>query len=283
MKKSEIKKSKKSMAQFLSSHERYNTMNSWNQSTSYSACVKIPSLNIPEEDLDTAYEVISACENPEIFKLLESVTREFGNKYANEWQIGFNGKSGGYLVLYSGGQKLSEYKSVCTECGQKSVRAVRTLPLIESTLTDTQRAIYDVIITQKLDGDGRYPWKMEVFTEKNPTLPASKEDFDVVRAFLSETSPTNKCGRCGSESRFNLPPQFEVFTKPGLGIDHGMEEEDFMKWSLSRLKERIDIVYDFDLTVEEMKSIFIEFCQTYQVVEEEVIVTKKIKVCQPKG
>jgi hypothetical protein len=34
------------------------------------------------------------------------------------WQAGFNGRSGGYLVLYQGERKPSGYKSYCPQCGQ---------------------------------------------------------------------------------------------------------------------------------------------------------------------
>lgn len=38
--------------------------------------------------------------------------------------IGFNGRSGGYLVLYQGETKYSDYKSYCTACGQKNFKSV---------------------------------------------------------------------------------------------------------------------------------------------------------------
>ena len=40
------------------------------------------------------------------------------------WQAGFNGRSGGYLVLYQGDLRPSEYRSYCTCCGQRNHRSV---------------------------------------------------------------------------------------------------------------------------------------------------------------
>jgi len=99
---------------------RYNTMNSWNQSTA-------PAYNLK------VYHVISADLQDKVFDLMEAdgfydeineLIAAFGREHNYEWQAGFNGRSGGYLVLYRGGQKPSGHKSHCTACGQRSFQAV---------------------------------------------------------------------------------------------------------------------------------------------------------------
>lgn len=47
---------------------------------------------------------------------------EFDEANNYEYQAGFNGRSGGYLVLYRGGRKQT-HKSICTACGQRNFQS----------------------------------------------------------------------------------------------------------------------------------------------------------------
>jgi ribosomal protein S27AE len=51
-----------------------------------------------------------------------SIIRTFNIQNDYYWQIGTNGRSGGYFVLYTGGRKISEHKSACTRCGQRNFK-----------------------------------------------------------------------------------------------------------------------------------------------------------------
>ena len=53
------RRSREAMTGFLARHYRYNTMNSWNRSTSYANNVKIQNLDIPSELQDLAYDATS--------------------------------------------------------------------------------------------------------------------------------------------------------------------------------------------------------------------------------
>lgn len=114
-------KTRAAMIQFLAGHFRYSTMNSWNGRSSYAANVKLRNLNIPRELEDRAYE---ALEVEETFDNVRDVLREFAEAHDYRYQIGFNGRSGGYLVLYKGGRKVSDYKSFCQDCGQRNYKTV---------------------------------------------------------------------------------------------------------------------------------------------------------------
>ena len=79
---------------------RYYTMNSWNLSKSLAYNLKI--YNVIDQELQSkVYDLL----------LIDGVYEEhinpliydFDRKYNYEWQAGFNGRSGGYLVLYRGG------------------------------------------------------------------------------------------------------------------------------------------------------------------------------------
>lgn len=86
-----------SQIEFLRGHERYHTMNSWNQATSYAHCIKIARLaDLSREDRDRCYDGL-ACD--EAFFGFSDEIHAFGLN--NEgWCMGTNGRSGGYLVLY---------------------------------------------------------------------------------------------------------------------------------------------------------------------------------------
>ena len=113
--------SRKEMTDFLQNHFRYDTMNHWNRSTSYACNMKIYNLGLTREIEDKLYDLIS-CEDA--YDTINEMIDEFGEQHDWKWQVGFNGRSGGYLVLYSGGWEWSEYNSYCVNCGQRSFEAV---------------------------------------------------------------------------------------------------------------------------------------------------------------
>lgn len=88
---------KNDMVEFLVKHPRYWTMNSWNRLSSYAQNVKLHNLRLPEDISEKAYDFIGAeCEtyNEQLDMLLSEFTLETG------YFAGFNGRSGGYIVLY---------------------------------------------------------------------------------------------------------------------------------------------------------------------------------------
>ena len=167
---------KQEMIDYLKNHFRYDTMNSWNGSSSYAAKVKIRTF-VPHHLIDTAY---SALEVREAFDDINSILECFAINHDYKYQIGFNGRSSGYLVLYQGG--------------------------------------YD--------------------------------------------KTTNK-----------------IHSFPGKSIDQG---ETFEEWSIEDLEERVKLIKEFDETIEDCKASFIEFCKTHNIVEKEIMVSKKIMIAEDK-
>ena len=82
----------------LSKHFRYDTMSSWNRSTSYARNVKIHNLKLPQKVRDKAYEFLDLRES---YEGINALIAEFERSYDWRWQVGFNGRSAGYLVLLS--------------------------------------------------------------------------------------------------------------------------------------------------------------------------------------
>ena len=115
------KRSRKAMTDFLAGHFRYSTMNSWNGSRSYAHNMKFHSLMLDSETVNKLHDM-SQC--ADFYELINDCIREFGEEHGWLWQAGFNGRSGGYLVLYQGERKPSGYKSWCPSCGQQNYKSV---------------------------------------------------------------------------------------------------------------------------------------------------------------
>lgn len=113
-------RSRKDMVNFLSNHFRYNTMSSWNQSTSYANNVKIHNV-IPKEIISKVWELF---EVEGFYDDINWILEDWGLENDYSYQAGFNGRSGGYIVMYEGYRKRSEYKSVCLKCGQRNFKKV---------------------------------------------------------------------------------------------------------------------------------------------------------------
>lgn len=205
------KKSREEMISFLRNHYRYYTANSWNKSTSYAHNVKLHRLNIPKHLNDIAYELILL---DEVYDDIRMIMDDFAQQYNYQYQMGFNGRSGGYIVLYTGGTKPSGYKSYCTVCGQRNYTSVKETGHI--------------------------------------------------------------CGACNKDARvdYKIEPK-QIYTYPGRGID---EDENFEEWGIESLRWRVNIIQNFDKTVDQIRDYFICMCEHYTVEEETIFVPKKIKV-----
>ena len=109
-------RSRGAMIQYLENHFRYSTMNSWNRSTSYANCVKVHRLDLAKEIMDKAFDMLDCSE---IYDVFNRLLRDWADAQDWEWQVGFNGWSGGYLVLYRGGLDWKNAKTAkCDHCGK---------------------------------------------------------------------------------------------------------------------------------------------------------------------
>jgi len=210
------KRYRETMTAFLKKHFRYHTMNSWNKSTSYANNIKLYNIDKPDSvDNDTWWEMIGITEWQE---KLSDLLEHFGRRHEWLWQAGINGRTGGYVVLYKGGIKPSDYKSYCTHCGQKNYEAV-------------------------------------------------------------PEGQTGICGRCDSKARVNFrQTRMQIFTWPGKSVD---ECEDFEDWTLSEIRQRVELVQDFDRLCDNIVAAYLESCTKYRIAEEEILVSKTIKVLEP--
>ena len=98
--------SAKSMHDFLRNHFNYYTMNSWNGLKSIANNVKIYNLNL-EGDQWKALERLEITDYSVVNDLIDSWENDHP-----EVKIGFNGRSGGYIVLY----RDKGFSDVLPEC-----------------------------------------------------------------------------------------------------------------------------------------------------------------------
>lgn len=122
MNRTESPRSKENMIQFLEGHFRYCTMNSWNRTTSYARNIKLYKLGLDRKTELKCYDML---EIPEAFDDFSAILHDFAIRHDYEWQMGQNGRSGGYLVLYQGGKKDAGYKTRCDTCFRPTWYEVR--------------------------------------------------------------------------------------------------------------------------------------------------------------
>lgn len=173
------KRCRAEMIRYLSAHFRYHTMNSWNNCTSYACNMKIYSIGLDTCATEKLYDLIQV---PEFYMQINGLIESFNHRHGYLWQAGWNGRSGGYLVLYQGKAEPDGYRSYCTSCGQKNYKSV--------------------------------------------------------------AESGTRCGVCGEEARIDYAsPPLRTVTFMGRSTDRNA---DFEEWSIKELRERTELVQDFD-------------------------------------
>jgi predicted nucleic acid-binding Zn-ribbon protein len=268
-------RSREAMVDFLRSHERYNTMNSWNRTTSYSNNMKIHSLGLPREIKSKAFELLSV---DDAYDQINLIINDWNEDHNYQWQARFNGRSGGYLVLYRGGTKQSEYKSYCPRCGQRNFKLV---PPENPTPEEEIR----LMVQRKPFWSAKAIY--ENFADQIAVLGFSEEESkDIIRDEKlaikngKEMSLDDRCGVCKGKRRNYTKPLIQILTYPGQSVDQG---EDFGDWTIEQLRERVKLVQSFDQLCDDIVAELTRLCNEYDVVEEQIYVPTTVKKLQPIG
>lgn len=100
---------------YIHNHFYYYTMNSWNRSKSLANNVKIYNLPLTAEQRNKFFEI---CDdfvlNYDLYDIINARIEDFESE--NEFGVGFNGRSGGYLVAYNKRKDgFVNYKNVIDE------------------------------------------------------------------------------------------------------------------------------------------------------------------------
>ena len=114
-------RSRKEMTAYLQNHFRYDTMNSWNAATSYACNLKIHKLGLCHEIESKLYDMLQV---QDFFDAQRELMDAFDEAHQYRWQVGMNGRIGGYLVLYEGGIKPTGHRSYCRSCYQRNFKSV---------------------------------------------------------------------------------------------------------------------------------------------------------------
>lgn len=100
----------KQMFNFLKNHFEYYTMNSWNRLSSIANNVKLYNLNL-SGDWGVAYDLLASGE----YETINWTVYEWCREHPG-YEVQFNGRSGGYLVLMNKDNSCSVLSEEITEC-----------------------------------------------------------------------------------------------------------------------------------------------------------------------
>lgn len=270
-------RSRKEMAAYLSGHFRYDTMNSWNLSSSYARNIKLTKIELPQDAVSTAWELLCLDNYLTITGFSEPLD-QFQRSQNHTWQWGVNGRQGGYIVLYKGYAEPSQYKSWCSLCGQNNYAKVEELPQED----DPEGQLRAYVIQHN-------HWIPTVYPGQDDVKALGLSDERVIqivedlRKEWGKDKPNvtyhNKCGRCGEYSRVNFDKApIQIGCWPGKDVDGDETLESFMEWDLDTLRARANLIWDFDKAVDKGIKKFILWCRTHEIKEDEVLVTKTVKV-----
>jgi hypothetical protein len=79
-----------------------------------------------------------------------------------------------------------------------------------------------------------------------------------------------KCGRCGKETRVNFPTtHMRVVSYPGISTD---ADKDFDYWSMDELRDRVQLVEEFDQLCDSLLREAIYMAENMEVEDEEYLV-----------
>lgn len=275
------KRSRQKMVDFLSGHFRYDTMRAWNRCGSYAHNVKLHRLGLTSEQYDAASSLIHADDDHWQYRVRQ-IIEQFTERHHGYYTIRQNGRSSGYMVLYQSSYKQSPYKSRCRSCGQLNF----ALPLNVSEMSETHAEL-----TKYMVAKGKH-WVDSVVLEQPEVVAINlpeAEKLTIIRSLrakdLKGVSLDNKCGRCGAEGERGRQPYSarELTVWAGRGLDQGVDWEDNDEWSMSALKRRVELIQDFDSTVQTMRDELIYTIENFEVVDEVVMVPQKVTVVKPRG
>jgi hypothetical protein len=300
---------------YLIDHFRYNTMNSWNRSTAPARIIKVDRV-LPRELVNVALDLIGVediwDESGFNFPL-----QEWQEEQNHSYQWGSNGRSGGYVVMYEGCRELSGYKSRCIRCGQLNFATVMEKP--DDNNMAGRLKVYvinhnhwrpEAYPNQSEVKELGLPDRevIRIVEELRREWGNKKPNFTL----------HDKCGRCRSGKRVNITNHMKVVCysgRPVMTLDDLEEARDDWKrhkfhWEQQKnqdddypdddedddeeddfaceedyevdcdLDHWVDLLYSFDQAVDAAIDNFASFCRDHEVVDEEIQVTKTIRVAR---
>jgi hypothetical protein len=250
------RRSRNAMVDFLKGHYRYSTANSWNGATSFANVVKVNRLGLTPEQRDKAYEVIGT----EYWDQINGPIDEFTKANSHHYTICSNGRNSGYLVLHESNLKPTGHKSYCPVCFQKNYEKVP--PVLDAV----EQVVAGQIWKHK---NAHHP---NVFMGQ-PEIQAidlpDDQKWSLVNRLmvgLSDCSPGAACGRCG-HGRVNYvsPPKMLEISSCAIDPYRDYSPDE---WPMAMLRERVELVVQFDRACDQVRACFIWLLGHTKVVEE---------------
>lgn len=208
--------SRESMIGFLTGHFMYYTGMSWHHAKSFANDVKITHLGLSNKETDALFELIQADDG---YESADWLIDEFDREHGWEYQVGFNGRSDGYLVLYRGEVSPTQYMSYCTKCGQRNYTSVADTGTRCGACGLESRVDFDFPPTQKVklgpvDQDCDYSeWSDEELAERvRLVCDFDRLCDDIITAALEDASN-------GVEECIEYEPVRKTRKKVANGVD----------------------------------------------------------------
>lgn len=172
------KRNKTDMIDFLATHFRYYSMNPWNRATSYANNMKVNQVGLDSETIEKIYVMMDI---PNFYNEINFLLGNWAESHNYRWQAGFNGRSDGYLVLYQGALEQSEYKSFCTDCGQKNYKSTEENGIICGRCKQPARIDYSTPPKRVVTYPGKGTDMGEDF--KNWDIESLRDRVELVQSF----------------------------------------------------------------------------------------------------
>lgn len=263
-------RNRSSVVDFLKMHSRYSTANSWNRGSSFSHCVKISRLGLTHAQRDAAHALLAA---EGVWDHLQYSIDDFTQRMGGVYTIGSNGRSGGYLVLYSSCYEDTGYKSHCRSCGQRNFK------LVEPQVGNAAEQVVLQSVIRLGSGHSASTY------QQLPAIAALQLSDDELlrlvvkhRQLAGQTTIGNKCGACGKHDRANY-----LFSPKSLRVSLASVGEDIDDMNFSALRELARVVMEFDKACDAVRADFIQLTEEFEVEEQTVMVPRKVHVMVPKS
>lgn len=289
---------------YLKSHFRYFTMNSWNGLSSYANKIKISSVELPapyntSKVRDSLYEFL---ESEDAFFGFHEELSNFSEKNNYEYSIEVNGRSGGYLVLCESKREKTDHLSYCPQCYQKNF--TRFVDLENFNIEDKEfvgqffcieRAMFvgmdkpeGLIKDMERLAIGGAPQHKQLSVVYHEII--KKYSFDEIVEIVSSFKKNNRpavrytvggCGACHHEKRINH--DFYTVRVSGKSIDSDIDWGNWRDhYSSESLKQMFQVVWDFDIACWKAIMSYVHFCTSHVLEEQTIMVPKKILVAVEK-
>lgn len=92
--------------------------------------------------------------------------------------------------------------------------------------------------------------------------------------YRSVIGEADQCGSCGKIERVNLSRPMRLHRASSMSIDQDLEFDD---WSMFGLRQRVELVREFDRACDDIRDDFIDILAQCEVVEETVMVPTTVR------